>query len=139
MVRCTFAKDSQPVDLTSVDDAHYDSKESTNMHGIWSVLLAIASLTTLVVSNLRRVKLIWEYRSPHPEIHKIMPNTYRNIQLAWICNLYAIAIILESTSLSEYLIDYGSNIVPGKDKNPLGVRYEVFSISDALVEEKMKY
>jgi hypothetical protein len=85
------------------------------------------------------VKLIWEYRSPHPEIHKIMPNTYRNIQLAWICNLYAIAIILESTSLSEYLIDYGSNIVPGKDKNPLGVRYEVFSISDALVEEKMKY
>lgn len=46
---------------------------------------------------------------------------------------------MESTSLSEYLIDYGSNIVPGKDKNPLGVRYEVFSISDALVEEKMKY
>jgi len=78
MVRCTFAKDPEPVDFTSVDDAHFDATESTNMHGIWSVLLAIASLTTLVFSNLRRVKLIWEYRSPHPEIHKIMPNTYRN-------------------------------------------------------------
>lgn len=137
MVRCTFAKDPEPVDL--INEQHYDNTEQTNMHGVWSIMLAIASLTTLVFSNLRRVKLIWEYRNPRPEIHKIMPNTYRNIQFAWICNLYVIAIILESTSLSEYLIDYGSNIVPGKLKNPLAERFEVYSISDALVEEKLKY
>lgn len=110
------------------------------MHGIWSIMLAIASVTTLVLSNLRRIKLIWDYRLPHPEIHKIMPNTYRNIQFAWICNLYTIAIILESTSLSEYMIEYGSNIVPGKEKYlPHGEKYEVYSISDALVEDKMKH
>ena len=68
-----------------------------------------------------------------------MPNTYRNIQLAWICNLYAIAIILESTSLSEYLIDYGSTIVPGKEKNLSVEKQYVFSISDALVQDKLKY
>jgi hypothetical protein len=72
MVRCTFAKDP-------VSEEQDDSLESTNMHPIWSTLLTIASLTTLVLSNLRRVKLVWEYKTPQPEVHRLMPNTYRNI------------------------------------------------------------
>jgi len=106
MVKCTFSSSHLEI-----------GEKNTNMHGSWSILLAIASLTVLIFSNIRRVKLIWEYKTPQPEVHRLMPNTYRNIQMAWICNLYAIAIILESTSLSEYLIDYGSTIVPGKEKN----------------------
>jgi hypothetical protein len=68
-----------------------------------------------------------------------MPFTYRNIQFAWLCNLFGVAVILESTSLSEFLIDYGSNVVPGKEKSPVGPKYEVLSISQVLLEDKTKY
>jgi hypothetical protein len=45
-----------------------------------------------------------------------MPNTFRNIQIAWICNSNFIAVILESTSLTEYMFENGGPIVPGKEK-----------------------
>lgn len=56
------------------------------------------------------------YISPQPHIHQIMPNTVRNSQLAWLCNFKMLAVVLESTSLSEYMIDLGGPVVPGKIK-----------------------
>jgi hypothetical protein len=53
--------------------------------------------------------------------------------------MYGIAVILESTSLSEFLIDYGSTIVPGKEKYPAPERHEVYSISELLYKEKTLY
>ena len=40
----------------------------------------------------------------------------RNAQLAWLCNFKMLAVVLESTSLSEYMIDLGGPVVPGKIK-----------------------
>ena len=50
----------------------------------------------------------------------------------------AIAVILESTSLSEFMIENGGPIVPGKEKN-LGdqKKQQVLSISDILLKDKM--
>jgi len=105
-----------------------------------SIILAVFALFIIVDSTYRRIKRIGAFLRPQPTVHKLLPNAFRNTQLAWLCNLQAAAVVLESTSLSEYLIENGGPVIPGKQKDLVGQpRVIVESITSAMLIERIKF
>ena len=51
-----------------------------------SFVLGLVAVPLLFASHIRRVRYIWQYLKPQPEVHRLLPNTSRNSQLAWLCN-----------------------------------------------------
>ena len=99
------------------DEAMQGLDQQTNIveSGL-GVFLAVCAALTLLISNFQKVKLITIYITAQPYIHQIMPNTVRNAQLSWLSNFKMLATVLESTSLSDYMVDLGGPVVPGKAK-----------------------
>ena len=107
---------------------------------VLSLLLAVITVIILVGSNVRRVRYIWFFLRAQPGVHKLLPHAFRNTQIAWLCNFQASAVVLESTSLSEYIIDNGGPVVAGKQKELLyKPRVIVESITRSLLADKLKY
>ena len=106
----------------NVDDAQGKQmavvKVSTDalIEGLSSTLALIAA-PLLLASHCRRVKYIWQFLWPQPEVHRLLPHTHRNSQLAWLCNFQAAACVLDSVSLSDYMLDFGGPVVAGKKKD----------------------
>lgn len=104
-----------------------------------SILLAATAFLVLVDGQYRRAKLIGSFLRAQPSVHKLLPNAFRNTQLAWLCNLQAAAVVLESTSLSEYIIENGGPVIPGKQKDLIGQpRVIVESITGPLLSARLK-
>lgn len=108
---------------------------------IMSSILAIIATPILVISNVRRVYWIAKNFKKQPEIHKLLPNMQRNMQLAWLLNFQATAVALESTSLSDYIYENGGPIVAGKAKDlPQDYKYPVQKkVNKQILGDKMKY
>jgi hypothetical protein len=106
-----------------------------------SATLAIIATPLLVISNVRRVYWIAKNFKKQPEIHKLLPNMQRNMQLAWLLNFQATAVALESTSLSDYIYENGGPIVAGKAKDlPQDYKYPVQEkVNKQILSDKMKY
>ena len=79
-----------------------------------SSALALLAVPVVVGSHYRRVKYVWKSIKLQPTVHRLLPNAYRNSQLAWLCNLQAANVVLESISLSDYMLAYGGRVVAGK-------------------------
>lgn len=70
----------------------------------------------------------------------MLPNAYRNTQLAWLCNFQAAAAALDSVSLSDYMIEYGGPVIPGKKKYlPQTPGPVVDDITARLLSDKLKF
>ena len=112
------------------------AEKSITLSG-FSIFLVTVACLSIFISNIRRVYFLWQHRTIKPEIYKLMPLTFRNTQISWINNLYAIAITLESTSLSEYIIENGGPIQPGKEKYlDLSKKVKVYPIQEVLMKDK---
>ena len=79
-----------------------------------SAALALLAVPVFVGSHYKRVKYVWKSIKLQPTVHRLLPNAYRNSQLAWLCNLQAANVVLESISLSDYMLAYGGRVVAGK-------------------------
>ncbi len=83
------------------------------MVGLSSVL-ALLAMPILLRGHYKRVKYVWKSMKLQSTVHRLLPNAYRNSQLAWLCNLQAANVVLESISLSDYMLAYGGRVVAGK-------------------------
>ena len=101
-------------DTVEITDMDGEAPATKIVNGGLGIFLAICASMVLISGNYKKVKMIIEYIKPQPEIHQIMPNTVRNAQLAWLCNFKMLAVLLESTSLTEYMIELGGPVLPGK-------------------------
>ena len=113
--------------------------DQTFLRGLLYVL-AFSTLVCLLAGNLRRIKLFVQYAKLQPEVHKLLPLGFRNTQLAWLCNFYSSAVLLESISLSEYMIPLGGPVVAGKPKEQIGKpKYVVENVNLPVIKDKLKY
>jgi hypothetical protein len=106
-----------------------------------SAALALLAVPVFLVSHYKRVKYVWKSIKLQPTVHRLLPNAYRNSQLAWLCNLQAANVVLESISLSDYMLAYGGPVVAGKLKN-LPADHEMVTVDDMkliLLGERLKY
>jgi hypothetical protein len=76
-----------------------------------------------------------------PDLHKLLPNTQRNSEIAFLCNFQAVNVVLESVSLSGYILERGGPVVPGKLKDQPD-DYKPIILVDTkrlLLKERIKY
>jgi len=137
--------------MAKTTPSHYDTDPTAKvskralMVGLTSVLAVMAGIV-LLASHYKRVKYVWKSIKLQPTVHRLLPNAYRNSQLAWLCNLQAANVVLESISLSDYMLAYGGPVVVGKLKNlpadhEMVKRYKV-TVDDMkliLLGERLKF
>lgn len=104
----------------------------------------VCSLIAVVAGNARRALYIYRYVRAQPTVHKLMPNGFRNLQMAWVCNFWTAAVFLEASSLSDYMVRLGHPVEADRyprdayvPPQPLPPRVE--SIARPLVMDKLKY
>lgn len=73
-----------------------------------------------------------------------MPYGFRNMQLAWICNLWTTAIFLEATSLSDFMVRLGHPVVVDREQRdaylaPPPPPPKVEAIGRPLVLDRLKF
>jgi hypothetical protein len=106
---------------------------------------AVGSLVAVLAGNARRALCVYRYIGAQPTVHKLMPNAFRNIQMAWICNFWTTAVFLEATSLSDYMVRLGHPVEAERQQRDAIYRYppppppRVESIARPLVMDKLKY
>lgn len=49
-------------------------------------VLTAAAAVALVAGNARRAAYVYTYLRAQPAVHRLLPNAFRNTQLAWVCN-----------------------------------------------------
>lgn len=128
--------------LTSAEASEDDPlKKGQMIMKVISSILSIIAAPILLISNVRRVYFTGKNFKKHPDVHRLMPNMQRNMQLAWLLNFQATAVALESTSLSDYIYENGGPVLAGKAKDrPKDFVYkEMKTINSQILSDKMKF
>lgn len=108
------------------------------------IFFAICSLAIVAFSNFKRILFTLRYIRQQPKIHKLMPSGFRNMQMAWITNLWTTAVYLEAISLSDFMVRQGQPVIVEREQRdfytaPPPPPPKVEAIGLPLVLDRIKY
>ena len=122
-------------------------EETSTLHDVYDrsmVFFAIFSLVAIAIGNARRILFTLRYIRQQPKIHKLMPSGFRNMQLAWISNLWTTAVYLEAISLSDFMVRLGHPVIVEREQRDFyqvapKAPPKVEAIGLPLILDRLKY
>lgn len=120
----------------------YQKPDHSAIYVVFMVFVAVASATAVVTGNRQRCHNIRRHLAAEPRVHRLLPHAFRNAQLCWALNFDSAAILLDSISMSEYMLDLGEPVTAKKSRKDDDDEVELPSVKPINVDmltEKMKY
>ena len=117
----------------------YDSGEHSHWISYLVILLVICAILAVLSGNWKRVKNFKYYLTAEPEIHRLMPNGFRNAKLAQTLNIQGASILLDSASLSQYMYKHEDPPTSKKDEDTFKDISKLQGINSSMLADKFRY